>query len=51
MLRVVLLDQIEAQTDWRATNAGKPIRDNAFTPEMAAGVVTVGFDVRLRNVG
>lgn len=46
-----LIDQIEAQTDWRATNAGKPIRDNAFTPEMAAGTVMVGFGVRLRNVG
>ena len=46
-----LLDQIEAQTDWRATNAGKDIRENAFTPEFAAGTVVVGFDVRLRYVG
>lgn len=46
-----LLDQIEAQTNWRATNAGKAIRDNAGTPEFAAGTVIVGFDVRLRSVG
>ena len=46
-----LFDQIEAQTDWRATNAGKAIRDNAGTPEFAAGKVIVGFDVRLRYVG